>query len=97
MTKLPKTKIAGYDTLKSFKIGGSMGISAEEKNSLLPYLAYILTTQKDPKFKPLYDALEIDSSKYQGQSIEEWSETIQNNKKDLDSVTKLASQLPDDA
>ena len=59
-------------------------ISEEKKKELFPFFAYLYSKELNPE---KYGA---------AKSMEEWTALIQNNKEDIDTITKAASQLTDE-
>lgn len=74
----------GFDTLKSFQLGGAINITDDKKKELFPYFAYVYSQQMNPE---KYGSV---------QSIEEWTALIQENEKDIKTITKAAAKLSND-
>lgn len=61
-----------------------MAITKEQKEVLFPYFAYLYSKKMNPE-------------KYSSAtSVQEWVELIQDNKEDIDAITKAATQLTDE-
>jgi hypothetical protein len=84
MATLPKIKLVGYDTLKSFQLGGAINMTNDKKKELFPYFAYVYSQKLNPE-------------KYgTATSLEEWTALIQDNPEDIDIITEAAGQLSND-